>query len=57
MTFLFSAQDGLSQLMGSPVSAGGMSGGISGAERFNNSPKSISSAVSQSMSMSCRFYF
>jgi hypothetical protein len=37
--FLISALDGLSRLMGSFLSAGGVSGGLSGAGRFNNSRK------------------
>jgi hypothetical protein len=37
MDFLISALDGLSQLMGSSVSAGGMSAGVLEAGRFNNS--------------------
>ena len=39
MAFLISAFVGLSQLMGSSVSAGGMSGGVSGAGRFSSSLK------------------
>jgi hypothetical protein len=37
MVFLISALDGISKLMGSSVSAGDMSGGISEAGQFNNS--------------------
>ena len=39
MAFLISAFVGLSQLIGSSVSAGGMSGGVSGAEWFSSSLK------------------
>ena len=39
MTFLISAFEGLSQLMGSSVSAGGMSGGESGVGRLSSSLK------------------
>ena len=39
MAFLISAFEGLSQLIGSSVSAGGMSGGESGMGRFSSSLK------------------
>ena len=39
MTFLISSFEGLSQLMGSYVSAGRMSGGESGVGRFSSSLK------------------
>ena len=39
MVCLISAFEGLSQLMGSSVSAGGMSGGESGVGRFSSSLK------------------
>ena len=39
MAFLISAFDGLSQMMGSSVSTGGMSGGESGVGRFSSSLK------------------
>ena len=39
MAFLISAFEGLSQLMGSSVSADGMSGGESGVGRFSSSLK------------------
>ena len=39
MAFLISAFVGLSQLMGSSVSAGGMSGGVSGTGQFSSSLK------------------
>jgi hypothetical protein len=54
IAFLISVLDGLSQLMGSTVSAGGMSGGVLGAGRFNNYLKCSALAVPRLMSVDRR---
>ena len=55
MAFLISGFEGLSQLMGSSVSADGMSGGESGVERFSSSLKCTAHRFNCSLVVVSRF--
>ena len=57
MAFFISTFDGLSQLMGSSVSVDGMSGGESGAGRFNSSLKCSAHRFSCSLDVVSGFPF